>query len=122
MRKLDSPKIVPGIICSLIGIFCSAVGLGLVPGKINAPEWIMSFIGFLFFLTGIVLIRGKYLKEHSYIASLIFLCFSLVGLGIGFFTEAEMPTKIIFGLSSTFSLILSIYAVSYTHLTLPTKA
>ena len=34
-RKLDGPEVLPGLICIVVGVFSSAVGLGLIPGKIK---------------------------------------------------------------------------------------
>ena len=107
-RKLDGPEVLPGLICIVVGVFSSAVGFGLIPGKINGSEWVMSIIGLLFFLVGFTLIRGKYLKSKSYIAGLIFMCFSLISLGLAFILNSGIESKLIFGLGSVISLVLFI--------------
>jgi len=107
-RKLDGPEVLPGLICLVIGVFSSAVGLGLIPGKVNGPEWVMSIVGLLFFLAGFTLIRGKYLNSKSYIAGLMFMCFSLISLSLAFILNSGIESKLIFGLGSVISLVLFI--------------
>lgn len=112
MKKLDSPQIFPGLLCIFAGVYCGAISVGIIPGEVHGPRWVMSLVGLVFFLAGIVLFRGKSLSNNSLVASLMLTCFSLVGFGVGFFTDIDIVSKIIFGISSMTFLILSIIVMN----------
>ena len=101
-----------GVFMVLLGAYFMAVGSELVTDEgVRVPLWVMFFIGLLFLLVGFVLIRGKTLPQKSLVASIMLLCFSMVGFGIGFFQETGIFAKWVFGASSTICLLLSLLAL-----------
>ncbi len=104
----------PFIGAFLIGVggYFVAIGLEFVEATgVHVPYWVMSVIGLLCILCGCVLVRGRVLAQESFVASLILLCFSMIGYGIGFFHETTLVEKWVFGMNSTICLLLSLVAM-----------
>ena len=106
-------EIIIGVFLILMGAYFMVVGLKILEDdNVLVELWVMFFVGFLFFIVGIVCSIGKKLPQQSFMASIMLLCFSMIGFGIGFFGETSNLQKWVFGSSSFFCFLLSIFALT----------
>jgi len=108
MRNRKSSKLLPGLLAMGVGLYLYAAGLGIIQGKAHVPLWVICLVGLLFFSAGVSMVFDKYFKKNRLLTSFILMLFSLIALGVGFYSSDELTAKIVGGSNSILFLVLSI--------------
>ena len=82
--KPNRGELVSGLLASLIGLFVIVLSQVSGDSSFNVPRWIVTLVGILFFLAGLVVVRAQALDSgrdrrsdlvSSLLVALVFKCF-----------------------------------------------
>lgn len=121
-------KRIIGILAIVVGLFFALMGLGLSPIELQeseAPGWVVSISGLIFFLAGVMVLIGEKAKNINLYASILIGLMGTVGAWIALFGDDEnisggfsfvsaetnyMFARILFGLGAIICYAISAHA------------
>lgn len=113
----------------LTGLFFIFIGIGIIPiddPTLNSPKWVLGLCGFVFSLSGVMVLLGEKSPINNLLGGLLVLSFAIIGGWIAFFGDSAhfsggtpilsdsqnvIVARILFGSGSLMCFFIFIYAI-----------
>ena len=114
------------ILMGLPFILISVNLLSIDESTLHAPKWVLGLCGFIFSLSGVIMLLGEKSHFNNLLAGLLILSFALVGGWVALFGSAEQFSggltvlsetqnvniaRVLFGIGSLICFAITIYAI-----------